>query len=79
MGATRLFNIAEVEEPGLFYPLSASVYKTFQTFKKMLQNMKEKCQHRKIAVETSLNASIILSQPIKCNQIWFPYICKHYS
>ena len=29
-------------------------------------------------METSLNVHIILSQPIKCNQIQFLYICKHY-
>lgn len=34
MIATRLSDVAEAEKSGLFYPLSASVFKTFQTFKK---------------------------------------------
>lgn len=46
MVATKLSDVAKVEKSGLFYLLSASVYKTFQTFKKMLQNMKEKCQYK---------------------------------
>lgn len=34
MIAMRLSDVAEVEKSGLFYPLSASVCKTFQTLKK---------------------------------------------
>lgn len=58
--------------------------KDLDVYKDLLQNAskyegkKRKIGAAKIAMDESLNASVILFQPINCRWIQCPYIYKHY-